>query len=177
MPRINEKLTHKKISEAKPKDKDYFLFDQDALRMIVRPSGAKIWQMPYKFNGKNNIYTIGKFGNEADKVSLAQARILRDEAKELLSKGINPTSHKKTIKQQAVADADKTFEKIAEKWYEKQSWTEKHAKNIKSRLEKDAFPIIGWKGIKDVSIQDILQILRNIEERGAISVAQRIAGY
>ncbi|MBT4921777.1 MAG: tyrosine-type recombinase/integrase [Rickettsiales bacterium] len=177
MPRINEKLTHKKIAEAKPKDKDYFLFDQDGLRMIVRPSGSKVWQLPYKFNGKNNIYTIGKFGNDAEKISLAQARTLRDEAKGLLSKGINPSHQKKTLKQQAIADTEKTFEKIAEQWYAKQSWTEKHAKNIKSRLEKDVFPIIGWKAIKDVTIQDILQILRNIEARGAISVAQRIAGY
>ena len=177
MPKINDKLTHKKISEAKPRDKEYFLFDQDALRMIVRPSGSKVWQMPYKFNGKNNIYTIGKFGNDADKVSLAQARVLRDEAKELLSKGINPSINKKKIRQQAVADTENTFEKVAEKWYEKQSWTEKHAKNIKSRLEKDVFPIIGWKAIKDVTIQDVLQILRNIEDRGAISVAQRITGY
>ncbi len=177
MPKINEKLTHKKISEAKPKDKEYFLFDQDALRMIIRPSGAKVWQMPYKFNGKNNIYTIGKFGNEADKVSLAQARILRDEAKELLKQGINPTTHKKTVRQKAVVESERTFEKIAQDWYTKQNWTEKHANNIKSRLEKDVFPIIGWKAIKDVTIPDIIQILRNIENRGAITVAQRINGY
>lgn len=44
-------------------------------------------------------------------------------------------------------------------------------------MEKDVYPIIGWKSIKEVTIQDILQILRNIENRGAITVAQRINGY
>jgi len=81
------------------------------------------------------------------------------------------------MKQQAVVDSASTFEKIAEEWYTKQSWTEKHAKNIHSRLEKDVFPIIGWKAIKDVTIPDIIQILRNIENRDAVTVAQRINGY
>lgn len=177
MPRVNTKLTDKAIREAKPRDKNHFLFDDGGLRLLVRPSGTKVWQYPYKFGGKNNICTIGQYGSEANKVGTAQARVLRDEVKDLLSKGIDPNNNKRGKKQQAVIDSGTTFQRIAEEWFSKQSWNEKHAKNIKSRLEKDVFTLIGRKSIKDATIPDIIQILRNIEERGSITVAQRINQY
>lgn len=177
MPKINRKLTDREIKEAKPKDKNYFLFDDGNLRLLVRPTGKKVWQFPYKFDGKNNIYTIGQYGTESPKISSAQARTIRDEIRDLVSQGFDPNKNKKTKKQEALVKAENTFESIAEEWRQKQSWTEKHSKNIQSRLQKDVYPIIGWKGIKDVTIQDILQILRNIEKRDAVSVAQRINGY
>ncbi|MGE0754398.1 MAG: Arm DNA-binding domain-containing protein [Alphaproteobacteria bacterium] len=74
MPRKNRKLTETEIRNAKPKDKDYFLFDEASLRLLIRPSGTKTWQLPYKFNGKNNIHTIGKYGPNANQVSTTEAR-------------------------------------------------------------------------------------------------------
>ena len=177
MPRVNKKLTDKAIKEAKPKDKNYFLFDDGGLRLLVRPSGTKVWQYPYKFGGKNNICTIGQYGGETNKIGAAQARVLRDEIKDSLNKGIDPNKNKRSKKQRAVIDSNTTFQRIAEEWYGKQSWADKHAKNIKSRLEKDVFPLIGRTSIKDVSIPDVIQILRNIESRGSVTVAQRINQY
>lgn len=168
MPRLNKKLTDKAVKDAKPKDKKYYLFDDGNLRLLVRPTGTKVWQYPYVFDGKNNICTLGKYGAEVDKVGLAQVRALRDEVKDLLNKGIDPNKNKKNQKQRIIIDTAITFQKITEEWYNKQEWTEKHAKNIKSRLEKDVFSVIGWKSIKEVTIPDIIQILRNIEARGSI---------
>ncbi len=144
----------------------------------------------------NNTVTLGKYGDRTGFVSLADARKMRDEIRDLLSRGLDPNKNKKSQKQEALLRAENKFETIAEEWRQKQSWTEKHSKNIQSRLQKDVYPIIGWKGIKDqsrlqkdvypiigwkgikeVTIQDILQILRNIEQRDAVSVAQRINGY
>lgn len=90
MPKINRKLTDREIKEAKPKDKKYFLFDDGNLRLLVRPTGKKVWQFPYKFDGKNNIHTIGQYGTESPKIGSAQARTIRDEIKELLSQGLDP---------------------------------------------------------------------------------------
>lgn len=177
MPKINKKLSEIAIRNAKAKDKNYFLFDDGGLRLLVRPSGTKVWQYPYRLNGKNNIYTIGKYGQDEGFITTANARKIRDEVRDLINQGFDPNKNKKSKKQEALTKAENTFESIAEEWRSKQSWTEKHSKNIKSRLEKDVYPIIGWKGIKEVTIQDILQILRDIEKRGAVSVAQRINGY
>ncbi len=41
-------LTHIQISNAKPKEKAYKLADADALYLVVRPSGAKVWRMNYR---------------------------------------------------------------------------------------------------------------------------------
>ncbi len=95
MPKINRKLTDREIREAKPKDKNYFLFDDGNLRLLVRPTGKKVWQFPYKIDGKNNIYTIGQYGTESPKISSAQARTIRDEIKELLSQGLDPNKIRK----------------------------------------------------------------------------------
>lgn len=177
MPKVHRKLSDREIREAEPKDKNYFLFDDGNLRLLIRPSGTKVWQYPYQLNRKNNTVTLGKYGDRIGFLPLADARKMRDEIRDLLSRGLDPNKDKKSKKQANIVKAENTFESIAEEWRLKQSWTEKHSKNIKSRLEKDVYPIIGWKGIKEVTIQDILQILRNIEQRDAVSVAQRINGY
>jgi len=74
MPKIYRKLSDREIREAKPKDKNYFLFDGGNLRLLVRPSGTKVWQYPYQLSGKNNTVTLGKYGDRTGFVSLADAR-------------------------------------------------------------------------------------------------------
>ena len=177
MLKINRKLTDREIREAKPKDKKYFLFDDWNLRLLVRPSGKRVWQLPYKFDGKNNIFTIGEYGTESSKIGSAQARAIRNEIKESLKDGINPNQNKKSKRQRNITTSKNTFRLIAEDWYTRQNCTDKHAKNIKSRLEKDVFPVIGDISIKEISAAHIVKILQDIESRGSITVAQRINQY
>lgn len=173
MPKVNRKLTEKEINTAQGKDKPYRLYDTDGLTIIVRPTGTKAWQYRYKLNGSTNTYTIGTVGT----IKSSKAREKCQEVKKLIQKGINPNQQKKSEIQTNVEEGKNTFQAIAEDWYAKQTWTEKHAKNIKSRLEKDAFPIIGHKPITDITSRDIIAILRKIESRGAMDVAQRVCNY
>ena len=145
--------------------------------LLVRPSGTKVWQLPYKLGGKYNLLTIGQYGSTPDKVGTAAARKLRDEAKALLKQGIDPNKQKKDSYQQKVSESANTFEAVARDWYSKQNWAPKHGKNILSRLEKDVFGVIGWKPIAEVNVPDIMAILKRIEERGAPDVAKRINQY
>ena len=128
MPKIYRKLSDREIREAKPKDKNYFLFDDGNLRLLVRPSGTKVWLYPYQLSGKNNTVTLGKYGDRTGFVSLGDARKVRDEIRDLLSRGLDPNKNKKTQKQDALLRAENKFETIAEEWRQKQSWTEKHSK-------------------------------------------------
>ena len=148
-------------------------YDTDGLTLLVRPSGTKVWQYRYKFADKSNIYTIGRY----PQVEAKEARAALIEIKSLLARGVNPNQRKESTKQENVETAKNTFKAIAEDWYSKQSWAPKHAKNIKSRLEKDVYPVIGHKPITEISIKDILSVLRKIEERGALDVAKRINQY
>ncbi|NDF12011.1 MAG: DUF4102 domain-containing protein [Proteobacteria bacterium] len=173
MPKVNRKLTETEIRNAKPQEKDYKLYDEGGLRLLVRPSGTKVWQYPYKFDGKHNIYTIGRVGE----ISSGDARRLRDDVRKMVREGFDPNSHKEKKKQDNISEHKNTFQAIAQEWCEKQSWAPKYGANIISRLEKDVFPIIGRKPIKKVNVHDILAILKKIESRGALDVAKRINQY
>lgn len=177
MPKVTKRLTDKAIQAAKPKAKAYRLYDEGGLMLLVRPSGTKVWQYPYKFDDSYNIHTIGQYGGTADKVGTADARKKRDEVKALLKQGIDPNKHKKETYQHKVSESSNTFEAAARDWYSKQNLAAKHGKNVLARLEKDVFGVIGWKPISEVSVRDIMAILKRIEERGAPDVAKRISQY
>ena len=173
MPKLNRKLTEPEIRKAPIRDREYKLYDEGGLRLAVRPSGAKIWQYPYKHNGKWNIQTIGRYGE----VSTADARRIRDESRKLLREGIAPNEHAKAERAQRQRAASNSFEVLAREWYSKQTWAAKHAKNILARLELDIFNEIGPKPITAITRQEMLAALHKVEERGALDVAKRLNQY
>jgi hypothetical protein len=67
MPKVIRKLTEKEIQAAKPQEKPYKLYDEGGLLLLVRPSGTKVWQYPYKLNDKYNVLTIGQYGSTPDR--------------------------------------------------------------------------------------------------------------
>ncbi|MBS1773055.1 MAG: tyrosine-type recombinase/integrase [Bacteroidetes bacterium] len=170
MPRINRKLSDTELRNAKARDKDYKLYDEGGLRLLVRKTGTKVWQYPYKLYGKANVYTIGQY----PQIGAAEARRMRDDVRLLVQKGLDPNKDKEERYWANMPDTELAFEKIAREWYSKQVWDKKHASNILRTLETDVFPKIGKKPINEVNAQDILRILRAIEERGALDVAKRV---
>ena len=56
-------------------------------------------------------------------------------------------------------------------------WTESTAQTIFRFLEKDIFPWLGNRPIKDVTAPEVLSALRKIESRGAHEKARRCRGY
>jgi Arm DNA-binding domain len=45
-------LTTKEVDNAKPRDKKYKLADSGGLCLLIAPSGAKLWRLRYRFDGK-----------------------------------------------------------------------------------------------------------------------------
>ena len=71
MPKIKPKLTETQIKNAKPEPAAYRLYDEGGLFLLIRPTGTKVWQLPYKLGGKYNICTIGQY----PEVGSAKARL------------------------------------------------------------------------------------------------------
>lgn len=73
---------------------------------------------------------------------------------------------------------DDSFEALAREWFEKKSpgWVPKHSAKIIQRLERDIFPWIGRRPVKELSAPEILSVLQRIEKRGAIETARRALG-
>lgn len=75
--------------------------------------------------------------------------------------------------------AEITFKVVALEWHAKntKTWAETTATNIKRYLEKDIFPWLGSRVIKDIAAPELLAVLRKIESRGAHERAQRCREY
>lgn len=176
MPKIIKKLSEAEIRSAQPKKTPYKICDEGGLRLLVRPSGAKVWQYPYTFQGKSNTYTIGPYcpKGRPSYVGTAQARKIRDEIKDLLQQGIDPNKHKQTQRFNSSEKAKTTFEAIAREWHAKGVWVPKHAKNILRSLEDDVFPLIGYKQLDQITAAEIITVISLVEKRGAPDVAKRI---
>ncbi|MDP1057343.1 Arm DNA-binding domain-containing protein, partial [Klebsiella pneumoniae] len=79
-----------KAKNAKPLEKEYKLTDGFGMFLRVTPKGSKYWQMAYRFEGKQKLFSIGVY----PAVSLSDARQRRDEARRLLAQGIDPNAKK-----------------------------------------------------------------------------------
>lgn len=164
-------MTDTKTRNAKPKDKQYKIFDTDGLFMIVSPAGGKWWRFKYRFGGKEKLLSLGTY----PEVSLLKARARRDAARKQVADGIDPSQVRKATKA-ARANDENTFEVVAREWHTKftPSWTPGHAKSIIRRLELNVFPWIGSRPIIDIEAPELLMVLRRIESKGTIETAHRI---
>jgi integrase len=164
-------MTDTKARNAKPKDKQFKLFDTDGLFLLVSPAGGKWWRFKYRFGGKEKLVSLGTY----PEVSLSQARERRDAARKQVADGIDPSQARKALKAAKTQDA-KTFEVVAREWHTKftPSWTPGHAAMIIRRLELNVFPWIGARPIIDIKAPELLMTLRRIESRGALETAHRV---
>jgi integrase len=164
-------LTDAKARNAKPKSKQFKIFDTDGLFLLVSPAGGKWWRFKYRIGGKEKLISLGTY----PEVSLAQARVRRDEAQKQVADGIDPSQARKALKDAKIQN-ESSFEVVAREWHTKftPTWTPGHAITIKRRLELNVFPWIGKRPIIEIKAPELLMVLRRIESRGALETAHRV---
>lgn len=165
-------LSDAAIRKAKPADKGYKITDDGGLHIFISPAGGKSWRYRYEFAGKEKLLTLGQY----PVMGLADARKARDEAKEVLRAGRDPSIAKKQRRILAVQQSAETFEVVAREWHRvnQSRWSEIHQADILESLVRDAFPGIGQYPVRDVTVADVLAVLRDIEARGANETARRV---
>lgn len=173
MPKRIKPLSEVKVRTVKAQEKDFKLFDGGGLFLLVTKSGGKLWHFKYRFDNKEKKLAFGTY----PEISLLDARRKRDEARRLLANGIDPGAIRKAQKQAKVEETE-TVEVIAREWHEKfkSTWTEGHALKILRALERDVFPWIGTRPIKDIKAPELLTVLRRVESRGVLEGAHRVRG-
>ncbi|AUX75669.1 tyrosine-type recombinase/integrase [Sinorhizobium fredii] len=165
-------LTDKTVKNAKKEEATYKLVDGGGLNLFVLPTGTKSWRLRYRFDGKEKTLVIGNYPD----VSLGEARAAREDAKETLKAGRDPSVVKKVEKLIGKQQTADTFEVIAREWHELQKphWVARHADDVLDSLVKDVFPIIGKMPIRDIDAPTVLAVLRLVEKRDAKETARRI---
>ncbi|WP_047706817.1 integrase arm-type DNA-binding domain-containing protein [Plesiomonas sp. ZOR0011] len=166
------KLTIRQIDTTKPKDKAFKLSDGGGLYLLVNPSGSKYWRLKYRFAGKEKLLAIGVYPD----ISLAQARSRREEAKKLLLEGKDPGQERKLEKLSRQLEVESSFEVIAREWYTRRfdRWSVSYREEMMRTFEKDVFPFIGHRPIKDIKPLELLEVLSKLETRGATEKARKV---
>jgi hypothetical protein len=96
---------------AKPETTAKKLSDGGGLYLFVPPSGSKAWRMNYRFAGKQKTLSFGLY----PRVTMADARALRENAKRALAEGLDPAVTKGT------KGGYDSFEAIAREWHAAQA--------------------------------------------------------
>jgi hypothetical protein len=102
-------LTDTVVRNAKPREKPYKLGDEKGLYLRVNPSGSKLWQLKYRFAGKEKKLAFGAY----PEVTLALARERQIAARLLLKKDVDPGEYKQQTKRAAKVAAANSFEAVA----------------------------------------------------------------
>lgn len=168
------RLSEFKVRNAKPKIKHYRLSDGGSLFLLVKTNGSKLWQMRYRYQGKENVLSFGPY----PLVSIAEARQKRDQAKKLLLEGINPSAKKKQDRLATETLANRTFGLLVDEFIE-----QKKAKGISpstitktSWLLKDLAVSLHDRPIHEITSAELLTLLQRIEKSGRLETARRLRG-
>jgi len=145
--------------------------DSGGLYLEVSPAGSRRWFWKYRKDGKEGRMALGSHPD----VSLRAARLARDAAKLQKSDGRDPVQARKVEKLKASNPSGDTFRTVALEWYDKQAphWSPAHAARSMRQLERDLFPWLGERKLKEVEPVELLATLRKVEERGAVETADR----
>lgn len=164
-------LTDTSIKNTKLTEKTQKLFDGRGLYLEVTPKGSKRWRFKYRFMGKEKLLSVGLY----PEISLKVARERRDNLRRQVAEGVDPSAQRQALKSAHIENSANTFEAVGREWHLRFSntWVPSHANRILTRLEKDIFPWVGKKPIKNIGPMDILNCIRRIEKRGAIETAHR----
>lgn len=163
---INKLTPSEKCTPSRP-DKHS---DGDGLQLWVRHTGNKVWISAYRWQGKQQSLTLGKY----PVITLQQARQRNLEIKQLIHEGSNPKDKKK--EKLAEQDGSRLFDTIAQAWYADRKTflaSSTFSRNYSAYM-RDVKPVIGHKLIDDITSPDILAIGKSIEARGANEMARRI---
>ena len=163
------------VRQAKATGKAYTLPDIDGLSLAVTATGSKSWHFRYYWMKEPKRMSLGTY----PEVSLREARALRDEARALVAKDINPRLHRKQKRAAVKLAGENTFEAIYKKWLaHRERGLKKGRQTTLSILPrvfaKDVLPLLGKRSIYDIKRPDLLEVIARIERRKALSVAEKV---
>jgi Arm DNA-binding domain len=165
-------LTDTTLRTVKAQIKPQKLSDGGGLHILVQPSGSKLWRLSYRFDGKQKTLALGSY----PAISLAEARNLRDHAKKLLARSVDPSAQRKIERQ---IGKDSSFKAVAQELIAKQEREGLATVTLSKKrwLLEFAYPAFGDRPVADILAPDLLSLLRKIEGQGHYETAKRLRSF
>jgi integrase len=176
-----------------PKQKLYRVSDGHGLTLEVQPNGDKHWRYIFKVSNKQTMLSLGRFPD----ISLADARRLHEYLWAWSREGVDPRTLNVTQAQRnrrnreaalknKVGDEDshesdkllraQHFQQVAKDWLERQSGKLESAQyhKILQGFDKDVFPALGKRPVGEITVREVIDVLRVVEQRGALYQLKRL---
>jgi integrase len=143
------------------------------IKAQIKPYVTKSWLFRFMLNDKDRKMGLGS----VETTSLAKARELAQEKRDLLRQGIDPIAHAEEERAAKKVEAAKamTFKQCAEAYIEvhKPSWTNaKHAAQWPSTLSAYAYPIFGDSPVQSIDVALVIKALEPIWHSKAETAAR-----
>jgi integrase len=138
--------------------------DGDGLYLVVASATSRNWSYRYWFAGKERWHGLGSLQD----VSLKEARIKRDAARQRVRAGVDVVQAKRSAREELKAveavTAAPTFRECAEQYIKdnEAKWSPKHAAQWPSSLQAYAYPTIGHLRIGEILPSHIYDLLQPI---------------
>jgi integrase len=140
--------------------------------LLVQPNGKKWWRFRYKWNGREQMLSMGVYPD----VSLLQARERRNDARRLLARKIDPGAERRAVR----AVERQTFEGVARHYLaglaRQVRDNQRSAETLKKAtwmLERFVFPDLGPRPIGEITSKELLVTLKKIETQNFRETARR----
>jgi integrase len=164
-------LTDLSCRSTKPQSALLKLSDMGGLQLWIFPNGSKLWRLAYRFDGKQKTLALGRY----PALSLHDARRKRDEAKDQIREGIDPSAARKQERIERLS-AFATFDIVADEYLGKLEREGRAPATMKKLAWMLGFarPSLGSLEVRAIQPADVLQVLRKVEARGRYDTADTL---
>jgi integrase len=173
---MSVKLTKRVIEAAEATDRDQYLWDAEVkgLGLKITPAGRKVFLFQYRMGGRNSKterYTIGEYRSPytVDGARSEAIRLLAD-----VKAGRSPAEAKRA-QRRSQPNRTRLFGDLAAEFIER------HAKpntrdwhKTEYLLKRDALPLWATRPARDITRQDVIELIDRVADRGARIHANRV---
>jgi integrase len=168
-------LTDQTVRQAPATGQDYTLSDVEGLALFISATGAKSWHCRFSWARKRVRISLGPY----PEIGLKEARELCDDVLTLVAQGTDPRVRRREQRQAAFVAAENSFASVFQRWRDFKALSlERKRQSTLSQIErifaKDVLPWLGSLTIFQVTRTELVQVLRRVERRGALSTAEKL---
>jgi integrase len=164
------RLTDISIKNLKPATTRREIPDQHqrGLYCIVQPTGAKVFAVRYRFDGRPRKLTL------QPGISLAAARKEAADALYQVQQGTDPAEAKSRAREERSAAAANTLEAVAAEFFRRDGAKLRTARDWQRDLARLAFPTLGNRPIAGIRRKEIVRLLDDVEDNNGQGQADTI---